>query len=117
MTMFTGYQTPLHYSKSNLQVQSPPSSGTSSGLSRLLAAAVINRGFCQLLLEEPARALEAGFQGEAFALSEEELDRVLSIQAEDLGQFARLLSSCQTGSLREEPGEYLALEEPALLAA
>jgi hypothetical protein len=115
--MFTGYQTPLHYSKSNLQVQSPSPSGTSSGLSRLLAAAVINGGFRRLLLEDPARALEAGFQGETFPLRGEERELVLSLQADSLEDFARQLASRQEPCLREEPGEYITLEEPALLAA
>jgi hypothetical protein len=57
-------------------------------LSRLLAAAVINPGFCLLLLEDPEMALEAGFQGETFSFTKEERDLIQSIQADSLAGLA-----------------------------
>ena len=36
-------------------------------ISRLLAAAVINPGFCKVLLNNPEQALDRGFQGEYFS--------------------------------------------------
>jgi hypothetical protein len=64
-----------------------------SGLSRIFAAAVVNRQFCQLLLQDPHNALQKGYLGETFALSKEERDLVVSIRAESLADFARQLNS------------------------
>ncbi len=60
-------------------------------LNRLLAAAVVSPQFCRLLLEEPCLALQNGYQGETFLLSEEERALVLSIRAETLAELAREL--------------------------
>lgn len=57
-------------------------------VSRLLAAAVINSEFCELLLDNPEQALNNGFQGEDFLFSEEERDLILSIRADSLGELA-----------------------------
>jgi hypothetical protein len=72
----------------------PPSSTPNSGseLSRLLTAAVINRGFCKLLLSNPASALERGYNGESFRLGREEHELILSIRAKSLAEFAMQLS-------------------------
>jgi hypothetical protein len=61
-------------------------------LSRLLAAAVINPGFCRLLLEDPEKALMNGFQGEDFLFSEEECSLILSIRADSLAELAGQLA-------------------------
>jgi len=66
---------------------------TAGNLSRLLSAAVINRGFRDLLLTQPEEALQRGYLGEKFNLNREELRRVISIQARDLADFARQLST------------------------
>ncbi len=60
-------------------------------LNRLLAAAVVNSQFCSQLLEDPGFALQNGYQGEAFLLSEEERALVLSIRADTLTDLAREL--------------------------
>ena len=60
----------------------------SGGISRLMAAAVINQGFCDLLLTRPIEALDQGFCGEEFALDRHERNLILSIQARDLSDFA-----------------------------
>jgi hypothetical protein len=69
-----------------------------SEISRLLTAAVVNQGFCTLLLTNPARALASGYKGEAFRLGAEEQALILSIRAKSLDDFARQLtgykSSC-----------------------
>jgi len=62
-----------------------------SEISRLLTAAVVNRRFCQLLLANPAYALDNGYNGEAFLLESEARDRVLSIRARNLADFASQL--------------------------
>jgi hypothetical protein len=61
-------------------------------INRLLAAAVINRSFCDLLLENPEMALAEGFQGEYFPLSAEERALLLSIRAGNLSDLARQLA-------------------------
>ena len=61
-------------------------------LSRLLAAAVINPGFCQLLLEDPEQAIEKGFQGEDFFFTENERNLILSIRADSLAGLANQLA-------------------------
>jgi hypothetical protein len=60
-------------------------------INRLLAAAVINKSFCSLLLDNPELALAEGFQGETFPLSAEERALVLSIRAGNLTDLARQL--------------------------
>ena len=60
-------------------------------LNRLVTAAVVSKRFCELLLNDPAGAIAAGYDGEAFLLTAEEQDLVLSIQASTLGEFARQL--------------------------
>lgn len=66
------------------------------GLSRLVTAAVVNQTFCQLLLNDPARALEAGYSGETFQLTPEERHTVLTIRATSLADFARQLLAAQS---------------------
>jgi len=63
------------------------------GLSRIFAAAVVNRQFCQMLLQDPYAALQRGYLGETFVLSEEEMDAIVSIRADSLSDFARQLNS------------------------
>ncbi len=74
-----------------------PAFGNGKELSRLLAAAVINQNFCKLLLSSPRKALADGFNGEAFRLPEEEAQRVVSIRARSLADFARQLTHDRYG--------------------
>jgi len=60
-------------------------------LSRLLTAATVSKKFRQLLLTNPKQALENGYNGEVFNLDAQDLDKVLSIQAMSLNDFARQL--------------------------
>ena len=62
-------------------ISEDPSVGRSE-VSRLLAAAVINPGFCQLLLNKPELAIKNGFQGEDFLFTKEECEMIASIRAE-----------------------------------
>ena len=68
-------------------------------LSRLLAAAVINTGFCHLLLDNPEQALDSGFQGEDFLFTEEERELVISIRAASLADLANQLARTFTEHL------------------
>ncbi len=58
-------------------------------LSRLIGAALINPAFCRLLLIEPAKAIEIGFNGDAFRLAPEDYALVTLIRANSLEDFAR----------------------------
>jgi len=70
----------------------PTSAPAGREISRLLTAAVVNQKFRQLLLSNPASALAAGYNGEAFRLADKEQDQVLSIRAQSLADFAQQLS-------------------------
>lgn len=62
-----------------------------ANINRLLAAAVINSGFRNLLLANPRRAIQAGFAEEQFALSAQAEELLASIQAPSLKEFAQQL--------------------------
>jgi hypothetical protein len=57
-------------------------------VSRLLAAAIVNPSFCNLLLVDPKQAIEAGYQGETFHLSDAERYLLLFIHADNLADLA-----------------------------
>jgi hypothetical protein len=61
-------------------------------LNRLLAAAVVNQHFRNLLLTNPAVAIRDGYGGEKFSLSDDEHNMILSIHASSLVNFAEQLS-------------------------
>lgn len=60
-----------------------------SDINRLLAAAVVSKNFCALLLTDPVRAIEQGYAGEHFSLSEEEYALILSAPCDSLQEFAQ----------------------------
>ena len=62
---------------------------SSSGLSQVFAAAVVNQQFCDLLLQDPSIALQKGYLGETFSLSKEEQDLITSIRAKSLSDLAK----------------------------
>lgn len=61
----------------------------SNGLSRVFAAAVVNRQFCEMLLKNPREALQKGYLGEMFILTPEEVSLIASIRADSLSDLAR----------------------------
>lgn len=65
-----------------------------SGISHLIAAAVVDSSFRKLLLTNPAHALEKGYRGQFFRLSNEERHHILSIRASSLPEFATQLLGC-----------------------
>jgi len=71
-----------------LPVIVPTVKGVGCELNRLLAAAVVNDRFQKMLLDQPEKALQEGYHGEAFFLTREEYDLVLSIRASSLKDFA-----------------------------
>ncbi len=64
----------------------------SSELSRVFAAAVINKQFCAMLLNYPEQALQNGYFGDPFLLSREEQDLIVSIRANSLTDLATQVS-------------------------
>ena len=66
---------------------------SSQEYSRILTAAVISAQFRQLLLSNPGKAIAAGFGGEAFDLDNEDRNRLASIRATSLAEFASQLNS------------------------
>jgi hypothetical protein len=62
-------------------------------LSRLLTAATVSEKFRHLLLTNPAQALANGYNGEVFHLEAQYMDRIMSIQALSLHEFAQQLIS------------------------
>jgi len=60
-----------------------------AGLSKLFEAAVLNRQFCQLLLNQPEAALGQGYMGNTFDLTSEEQSLIISVQASSLPELAQ----------------------------
>jgi hypothetical protein len=101
---------------SMLPISSKTSTACGREISRLLTAAIVNQSFCHLLLTNPASALAKGYNGEAFRLEHEERDRVLSIQAHSLADFALQLTGSPT-SRSVKAGRQLFLRENSYKAS
>ena len=56
--------------------------------SRILSAAVINKGFREKLLKDPARAIARGFNGETFHLTDDEKKQLTALKGLSLSEFA-----------------------------
>ena len=65
---------------------------TSSEYSRILSAAVINSTFRKMLLSDPVKAVSSGYSGEQFDLDREDKNRLATIHATSLAEFAAELS-------------------------
>ncbi len=59
------------------------------GLSSVFAAAVVNQGFREKLLSDPATALRQGYLGKSFILSQEETSLIVSTNAKSLTDLAK----------------------------
>jgi hypothetical protein len=75
--------------KSNLDYKSDLSHETHSGLNSVFAAAVVNQNFREALLQNPEAALDQGYLGKGFSLSQKETSLILSINARSLADLAR----------------------------
>ncbi len=62
-----------------------------SRIGHLFAAAVVNRQFREMLLEDPETALQRGYLGERFELSRDERERLTSVRAHSLADLAKLI--------------------------
>ncbi len=61
--------------------------------SRLLSAAVVNHTFCDMLLNNPSIAIDNGYSGEKFNLSKEVEEKITTIHATSLQEFAAKLAA------------------------
>ncbi len=71
-------------------------------IGRLIAAAVINKRFCDLLLSDPSQAITQGFQGESFHIAGKDRELILSIKAKTLSDFAQQLANYQHTGKRND---------------
>lgn len=62
--------------------------------SRIMTAAIVSERFRKLLLSNPRLAINSGYGGEAFNLASEESERISSIRASSLPEFARQMNGC-----------------------
>jgi hypothetical protein len=81
-----------------IQIQKPyitpllqSSTGSRLELNRLLATAVVNYQFRNMLLNDPETVLKDGYQGTPFSLADEERNLLLSIHADSLQDLAQQL--------------------------
>lgn len=79
---------PQFMAQTNMSVQLP-SQDDLAGFTTLFAVAIVNRDFRNLLLEDPKAALEIGYLGEHFYLSDAEENLLISIQAKSLTDLAK----------------------------
>ncbi|MDD5369819.1 MAG: hypothetical protein PHQ40_12090 [Anaerolineaceae bacterium] len=73
---------------------------STSNISRLITAAVVNQGFRKLLLSNPEKAISTGYNGETFRLDRHEQELVLSVHATCLADFAVKVASEPTSIQR-----------------
>jgi hypothetical protein len=109
--MLTGFAPSPIYTRQGHQKDPSPS----SAISRLISAAVVNKRFRDLLLRDPNQALEQGYQGEIFPLDYHERHLVLSIQADNLRDFALQLNSHQEDKLQGWKAEWIPADQKALV--
>jgi hypothetical protein len=69
-----------------------PSVDDTLEVSRLLAAAVVNPSFSQLLLVDPKQAIENGYQGETFRFSDAAQYLLMLIRADSLVELAQQIT-------------------------
>ena len=85
--------TPQTYQRSLLPLRVAETPRNVTGLSKLFEAAVLNRQFCQLLLNQPEAALGKGYLGNTFDLTLEEQALIVSIQAKSLPDLAQQVTT------------------------
>ena len=101
----TSHQKRTHY----------PELRPSSEISRLLSAAVINKGFRDLLLSDPARALSQGYYGEEFSLEYDQNALVLTIRADSLRDFAKQITANRVEKRAGSNAEWVPINQPAFV--
>jgi hypothetical protein len=74
-------------------VGTPTATNNNDEISRVLAAAVVNHQFRSQLLNDPLLALDNGYMGEPFSLTEDQRSTIASIHADTLSDLAIQLTS------------------------
>jgi hypothetical protein len=69
-----------------------------TGLHRLFAAAIVSDQFRTILLREPEEALEKGYLGQTFPLTDQERKIIKTIRAENLTDFAQKVNQALKNS-------------------
>ena len=72
-------------------------------LNRLLSAAVVSQNFCKMLLASPEIALDTGYQGESFNLSDADRTWLFSIRPANLVDLAANMVTYQQERCQEYP--------------
>ena len=67
-------------------------------LNQLLCAATVNVRFRDMLLRDPARAIDTGYFDHRFSLTPEEKEMVIGIEARQLEDFAAQIYHWMTGN-------------------
>lgn len=75
--------------KFNTHISSKEDRGKAGEMSRLFNAAIVDRKFCDLLLNRPDRALTDGYNGEPFALSKQDRKLILEAKSTSLVDLAK----------------------------
>jgi len=75
-------------------------------LSRLLAAAIVSPSFCNLLLVDPKLAIENGYQGETFLLSDAARYLLLLIRADSLVELAQQIAQAFGMGLHQQSSSF-----------
>ncbi len=109
--MLTGFTSPT----TTYRLTRPTNPHPSGGISRLLAAAVVNQGFRELLLTHPDQAITEGYHGEKFPLDFDEKNLVNSIRADSLSDFATQIISYQEDSKHGSSGQWIPINQKALV--
>ena len=60
-----------------------------AGISSLFTAAVVSKGFCEMLLNDPEEALKQGYLGKGFDLSQADASLIVSLNAKSLSDLAK----------------------------
>lgn len=70
--------------------------------SRLIHAAIINKKFCDMLLKNPVQSIDNGYYGESFHFNKETRERINTVRASSLAEFAQeLLQISHNASVKE----------------
>lgn len=75
--------------KYNSHVSSKEDRARTGEMSRLFNAAIVDRKFCDLLLNRPDRALNDGYNGEPFSLSNRDRQLILEAKSTSLVDLAK----------------------------
>ena len=78
--------------KQVITTTSPKRQLASAEYSRIISAAVINHQFRQMLLNDPIKAISNGYSGEQFDIDNDEKNRLATIKASSLADFAMQLT-------------------------